>query len=258
MNGALDISYFGLALSLVFIALAGIASLMFQLRLGKELFWGTVRTISQLFLMGIVLRYIFAFDQWYLVVAVFALMIFFASHIAKGRVKPATTPIFLPVFLSMLLSYMLVTFFVVAVIVKVRPWYTATYFIPIGGMIIGNSISAVALSLERLFGELNKRRDEILLYFCLGATYQQASADMFRSAIRAGMIPSITSMMGVGIVWLPGMMTGQILAGADPLIAVKYQIMVMLMLVGSTATASVLVIWWVRKRCFTQDHRLRR
>jgi putative ABC transport system permease protein len=208
--------------------------------------------------MGFVLRYVFAFDQWYLVVAVFGVMILFAAHIARGRVRASPVPVFLPVFLSMLLSYMLVTFVVVAVIVQARPWYHPVYFIPIGGMIIGNSISAVAISLERLFGELKKRREEIELYFCVGANYREASADIFRSAIRAGMIPSITAMMGVGIVWLPGMMTGQILAGADPLVAVKYQIMVMLMLVGSTAVASVLVVWMVRKKCFTADDRMKR
>ena len=258
MNATQDISYAALALSLVFVAGAGVASLMFQLKLGKDLFWGTVRTIAQLFLMGFVLRYVFAFDQWYLVVAVFGVMILFAAHIARGRVRASPVPVFLPVFLSMLLSYMLVTFVVVAVIVQARPWYHPVYFIPIGGMIIGNSISAVAISLERLFGELKKRREEIELYFCVGANYREASADIFRSAIRAGMIPSITAMMGVGIVWLPGMMTGQILAGADPLVAVKYQIMVMLMLVGSTAVASVLVVWMVRKKCFTADDRMKR
>jgi putative ABC transport system permease protein len=257
MNGAQDISFIGLALSLVFVGGAGLASLMLQLKLGKDLFWGTVRTVAQLFLMGFVLRYVFAFDRWYLVVAVFAVMIFFAARIAKGRVKSAPVAVFVPVFASMLLSYMLVTFFVVAVIVQARPWYHPMYFIPIGGMIIGNSITAVAVSLDRFFGALKKQREEIELFFCLGATYRQASAPVFREAIRAGMIPSITAMMGVGIVWLPGMMTGQILAGADPLAAVKYQIMVMLMLVGSTAIASILVVWLVRRECFTTDDRLK-
>ena len=256
MSGAMDITWTGLALSLVFVIVGGIASLMFHLRLGKDLFWGAVRTVAQLFLMGFVLRYIFAFDRWYLVVAVFGIMILIAAQIAKGRVHTATVPVYLPVAVSMLLSYMLVTYFVVALIVQARPWYHPVYFIPLGGMVIGNSISAVAISLERLFGELRNRAAEVELYFCLGANYRQASADMFRDAVRAGMIPSITSMMGVGIVWLPGMMTGQILAGADPLVAVKYQVMVMFMLVGSTAITSVLAVWFVRRKCFSHDDRI--
>jgi putative ABC transport system permease protein len=156
----------------------------------------------------------------------------------------------------MLLSYMTVSYVVVELIVQARPWYMPEYFLPIGGMVIGNSMNAIAISLDRLFNELLRRRGEVELHVCLGATGAQASADMFRDAVRAGMIPSINSMMGVGLVFIPGMMTGQILAGSDPMVAVKYQIMVMLMLVGSTAIGSVLVISLVRRRCFDRDHRL--
>jgi putative ABC transport system permease protein len=85
---------------------------------------------------------------------------------------------------------------------------------------------------------------------CLGADYKEASHDMHQEAIRAGMIPSINSMMAVGLVFIPGMMTGQILAGADPLIAIRYQIIVMVMLVGSTAIGSFIVVSLVRRRCF--------
>ncbi len=123
-------------------------------------------------------------------------------------------------------------------------------------MVIGNSMNAIAISIDRLFSDLLRRRGEVELLLCLGATGGEASADMFRDAVKAGMIPSINSMMGVGLVFIPGMMTGQILAGSDPLVAVKYQIMVMLMLVGSTAIGSVLVVSLVRRRCFSPDHRM--
>ena len=91
---------------------------------------------------------------------------------------------------------------------------------------------------------------------CLGADYKEASQDMFRNAMRAGMIPSINSMRGVGIVFIPGMMTGQIPAGADPVQAIRYQIIVMVMLVGSTAIGSLLVVYLVRKLCFGSGERL--
>jgi putative ABC transport system permease protein len=256
LTGALDIGYPQLALSLLFILVGGLASLRLRLGLERELIWGTVRTISQLALMALVLTWVFKVQLWYVVIAIYALMILFAARIIRGRVPSTTVRYFIPTFVSMLLSYMLVSYFVVDVIVQVRPWYRPEYFLPIGGMVIGNSMNAIAISLDRLFNELLRRRGEVELLLCLGATGKEASSSMFRDAVKAGMIPSINSMMGVGLVFIPGMMTGQILAGADPLIAVKYQIMVMLMLVGSTASGSVLVVSLVRRRCFSADHRL--
>ena len=128
--------------------------------------------------------------------------------------------------------------------------FTAQQIIPIAGMVIGNSMNAMAISLERLLGDLRGRRGEVEMQLCLGADYREASQDIFRDAMRAGMIPSINSMMAVGVVFIPGMMTGQILAGADPVSAIRYQIVVMVMLVGSTALGSLLVLSLVRRRCF--------
>jgi putative ABC transport system permease protein len=257
MNTVHDIGVVELSLALGFILLAGLASLKLKLGLGRDLLWGTVRTIAQLALMGFVLRFIFDLNQWYVVLGVYTVMIFFAARIARSRVKVRSIPVFMPTFVTMLVSYMIVTFIVTSGIVGAVPWYEPKYFIPLGGMIIGNSMSAIAISLERMMVDLKNKHDEVELLMCLGADYMQASASIFRDAVKAGMLPSITAMMGVGIVALPGMMTGQILAGSDPLVAVKYQIMVMLMLVGSTAIGSVLVTYLVRGRCFDDGERLK-
>jgi len=254
--GIIDIGYWGLISSLFFVLLAGISSVILQLGLHRDILWGTVRTISQLFLMGFILRYVFQLDSPWPVLLIFAGMTFFAARIIAGRVKNKEIPFMVPTVISMMLSYMLVTIIVTAIIIQVKPWYEPSYFIPLGGMIIGNSMNAIAISLERLFGDLDKQREIIELYLSLGANYREASADIFRQAISAGLIPSINSMMGVGIVFIPGMMTGQILAGTDPLVSVKYQIVVMLMLVGSTALSSTLVAYLVRRRCFSADQRL--
>lgn len=252
----IDISYFGLLLSLSFVLLAGISSVVLQLNLHWDVLWGTVRTISQLFLMGFILKYVFQLESPWPVLLIFSGMIFFAARIIAGRVKNKEVPFMVPTVISMFISYMTVTIMVTGIIIQVKPWYEPSYFIPLGGMIVGNSMNAIAISLERLFGDLHKQREIIELYLSLGADYREASDDIFRKAISAGMIPSINSMMGVGIVFLPGMMTGQILAGADPLVSVKYQIVVMLMLVGSTAIGCILVTLLVRRRCFSADHRL--
>lgn len=248
----IDISYGQLLISLLFVVMAGFASIRLQLNLEHDIFWGTVRTFAQLFIIGYVLKYIFKIDNAYLILLVFTGMIFFAAYTIRGRVKEKSIPYFIPTFLSMFMSYMLVTITVTALIVQVEPWYKPQYFIPLGGMVIGNSMTAIAIALERIFADVRRRRDEIELYLCLGANHQEATAQILREAIKAGMIPSINSMMAVGIVFLPGMMTGQILAGADPVVSIKYQIMVMLMLVGSTAIGSIIIAYIARSLCFNK------
>ena len=117
-------------------------------------------------------------------------------------------------------------------------------------------MTAISISLERLFSDLKARRAEVEMKLALGAEYREASQDILRGAIKAAMIPSINSLMAVGLVSLPGMMTGQILSGTDPLIAIRYQIVVMLMLVASTAIGAVIVTGLVRRRCFSTGQRL--
>jgi putative ABC transport system permease protein len=183
-------------------------------------------------------------------------MIFWAAQTIRGRVKEKQVRIFAPTFISMVISYMIVAITVTAGIVQIRPWYTPQYFIPLGGMIIGNSMNAISIALDRMFSDLRNRRDEIELAFCLGATYQEATRDILRDVIKAGMIPSINALMTVGLVSLPGMMTGQILAGQEPQSAIKYQIVVMLMLVASTAIGCTIIVQVVRRLCFTKAHQI--
>ena len=254
-----EIAHIGLgqlAIGLVFVLVAGIASLCHALKLERDLIIGTVRTFAQLFLLGYVLKFIFKLDNPLLVLAVFAFMIFFAGWEIRNRVKEKQISYFWPLFASMTISYMVVSYVVTAVLVNVDPWWKPQYFIPLGGMVIGNSMNATAIALERLLGDLRKRRLEVEAMLCLGADYREATKNVLRDAMRAGMIPSINAMMGAGVVFIPGMMTGQILAGANPVQAVRYQIIVMIMLVGSTAIGSLLVVYLVRRLCFGSGERL--
>lgn len=252
----IDIGFMELCFGLFFILLAGIASFAHALKLEKDLFIGTVRTFAQLFLLGYILKIIFDIDQMPVVLLVFLFMIFFAAWTIYGRIREKEIPFFLPTFFSMTISFFFVTVMVTAVIVGVKPWWKAQYFIPIGGMVIGNSMNAISISLERLLGDLRSKRKEIEMKLCHGADYKEASQDLVTSAMRAGMIPSINSMMAVGMVFIPGMMTGQILAGANPVEAIKYQIVVMVMIVGATTMGTLSVVLIVRKLCFSKGHQL--
>ena len=252
----IEISPLQLALCLIFVLIAGTGSVVFKLRLEKDLAWGTVRTFAQLFLVGYVLKFVFRLHDPYLVLLLFLWMIFWAAQTIRGRIQEKEVRFFLPTFISMTASYTVVTLLVTSAVVQVKPWYTPQYFIPLGGMIVGNSMNAITISLERLLSDIRKRRDEIELALSLGATYQEATGDLLRDVVKAGMIPSINALMSVGLVSLPGMMTGQILAGADPMTAIKYQIVVMLMLVAATAIGTIFVVHVVRRRCFTKAHQM--
>ncbi len=251
-----DISLWRLALGLGFVVAIGVTSLIHHLHLVKDLAIGAVRTVVQLFALGYVLKYVFALDSVWLVLGVFGVMTTFAAQIVRGRLAERQISLFWPLAISMLLSYSLTSILVTGVVVGVSPWWTPQYFIPLAGMVIGASMNAIAVALERLLGDLRKQRAEVELKLCLGADSKEASRSIVRDAMRAGMIPSINSMMAAGVVFIPGLMTGQILAGMDPLVAIRYQIVVMLMLVGSTGLGTLMVIVLARRRCFGPGQQL--
>lgn len=248
--GALEIDLFELAIASLFVLGAGAISVWGRLGLGRPLLIGAVRCVVQLSAMGYVLRLIFGVSSAWLVFIIFGIMVVFALRIVKTNVAERRIPFAMPAFLTMLTVYALISALVSGVIVGAHPFWHPQYFIPLAGMVTGNAMTALGLSLDRLFSELAARRDEVEMQLCLGATAAEASSQIFREALKAGMMPSINSLAGVGLVFLPGMMTGQILSGEDPLLAIRYQIVVMFMLVAATAFTVTLVLAVVRNRCF--------
>ncbi|UCH80556.1 MAG: iron export ABC transporter permease subunit FetB [Nitrospiraceae bacterium] len=253
----INIPWLHVSITTLFIVGAGLCSIYLKLGLERDLLIGTVRTFLQLGLLGYVLKAIFSISNPVAVFLLFSLMIFFAARIISGRVMEKRVPYFLPVLASMFLSYMLINMFVMSLIINVKPWYYPVYFIPVGGMIIGNSMNAVSLSINSWFEGLKKDRDRVELFLSLGADPQESTIINFKESVKTGMIPSINALMSVGIVSIPGMMSGQILAGTDPLIAVKYQVIIMLILAGSTAITTVLALFIVRRLSFSGNHQLR-
>jgi putative ABC transport system permease protein len=253
----INISWINVSIATLFIVAAGLCSIYLKLGLERDLLIGTIRTFLQLALLGYVLKAVFSVNDPLVVMLLFSVMIFFAAKIISGRVKEKSVPYFLPVLASMFLSYMIINMFVMSIIVKVKPWYYPVYFIPVGGMIIGNSMNAISLSINAWFEGLKKDRDRVELFLSLGATPKESTDHNFMGSIKSGMIPSINALMSVGVVSIPGMMTGQILAGTDPLIAIKYQVIIMLILVGSTALSTVLALTIVRRLSFTKSHQLK-
>ena len=253
----IDIAWIDVSIATLFIVAAGLCSIYLKLGLERDLLIGTFRTFLQLALLGYVLKTVFSINDPLVIILLFSCMIFFAAKIISGRVKEKRVSYFLPVLASMFLSYMIINMFVMSIIIKVEPWYYPFYFIPIGGMIIGNSMNAISLSINTWFEGIKKERDRVELFLSLGASPQESTDPNFIESVKSGMIPSINALMSVGIVSIPGMMTGQILAGTDPLIAIKYQVIIMLILVGSTALSTVLALHIVRRLSFTKNHQLK-
>ncbi len=252
-GGVIVIGWWQLALATVFVVVTGVISLRLSLGVEKDLAIATVRTYLQLLALGLVLGWVFAHSQWWLVIAILLVMIATAAQIILRRSPDAPKGVYISSFVSMLVTGFVVTFVVTGAIIQVSPWYRADYVIPIAGMVLGNSMNGIALALERVFADLDSRAEEILALTALGASTWEAAFPSVRSALRAGLMPTINSMAAVGIVFIPGMMAGQILAGADPLAATGYQIVVMLMVAAATALGSVLAVRWTYKRRVTAD-----
>jgi putative ABC transport system permease protein len=236
-----------------FVIFVGVVSIRLSLGITKDLAIATVRTYVQLLALGFILRWVFGVNSPWLVVGIILLMVTFAARILVTRSPDAPPGIFGSAFVSMALTGFIVTFSVTGVIVQVEPWYLPQYVIPLAGMVIGNSMTGVALALERVFSDMDAREDELLALTALGATPWEAAHGSVRLALRAGLIPTINSMAAAGLVFIPGMMAGQILAGADPVTATGYQIVVMLMVAAATAIGSVVALLLTYHRRFTPD-----
>ena len=253
----LDLTLIDLTVAVGLVLIAIGVSRWHRTGLARSFAVGALRTVLQLTIVGYLLVYIFAIDRWYLVVGALFLMLAIASKSAVDRQDSKPAGLFGITGAALLLGSGLTLIYVSVMVVHVDPWYNPRYLIPLFGMILGNGMNAAALAADRLAGEMETRSAEIEAYLALGASSIRAAREPVRLALRASMIPTVNSLMVVGIVSLPGMMTGQIIAGADPLIAIRYQIVVMFMLASAVALSAVVVVLGYRRTFFTAAEQLR-
>lgn len=252
----IHISNFNLAFATVLILVTLLVSLKERLGLEKDLLIGAVRTFVQLTLVGYILQFIFDTRRWYWVILALAIMITVAGWNALKRQKVRWRRLFWILTTGITFGGVLILAIVIGFVLRVRPWYLPQYIIPLAGMIIGNSMVGAALAANRLSTDIQGHRREIELALSLGATARQAVNPYLRDALKTAMMPTISSMMTVGIVQLPGMMTGQIIAGTNPNSAVRYQVVVMYMIAAATAITVMTVALWLYRCYFTTSHQL--
>jgi len=246
-----------LGVSALLVVVAGIVSVAFSLRVERQLAIAACRTVIQLLLIGYVLRIVFEMESALALVPVVLMMVGAASLAAVGRLSRSFPGAAVQAFFTLTLCGVLTTLLVTGAIINVKPWYQPRYLVPLLGMVLGNALTGVSLCLDSLLERLDRGRAEVEADLALGATRWEAARDHVREGVRRGLIPIVNAMMVVGLVSLPGMMTGQILAGEDPFEAVKYQIVVMFMIAGGTAMACSLGALFAYRRLFTFEHRLK-
>ena len=259
MQGPLiELSLWQISLAALLVVLSAAISLAMRLGLHRRLLWAAVRCVVQLTLLGLVLRWVFAPGrQWYVVVSLGLAMTLVAGVVAVGRNERRYAGMFLDSVLSIWACAWLVVAVALVVVVRPEPWYLPRYAIPLLGMILHSTLNGVSLGLDRFTREVSERRPEIETLLALGATRAEAAREPVQQAIRTGMIPMINAMMVMGIVSMPGMMTGQLLAGVDPMLAIGYQIIIVFFLAAASSLGTFGAVLLGYRRLFTSDHQYR-
>lgn len=257
-NKIMDLSILQLSLSYISVLILLIIFKSRGIRREKEIMIATVRMTIQLTLMGYVLMYVFNNPSWWLTSIMILIMVSFAVYNALKRVKKKTSKELKKIIgLSMILGSLMTAAFFIIIVLKTEPWFNPQYFIPITGMIIGNSMTGISLAANRLCNDMEDKKSIIENSLMLGATPKEAVREIVNDSFDSAILPTMNNMLTMGIVSLPGMMTGQILSGTFPLTAIKYQIGIMLAILGSTALTVVLFVTLGSKTFFTEDNRLK-
>lgn len=230
-------SYLTLSFALVFVLIPVLLSKTLKLELEKDITIATVRSIIQLLIVGYILT--FVFESEYLIYTIFMVMLMIGAATQNARKKGASIQgitwklIITFIFVEVLTQGILLGFN----IVPAEP----QYIIPISGMVVGNSMVLSILFLNRFTAEVEARQDETELILSLGGTPKQAIHTSLITSIKASMIPTIESQKTIGLVQLPGMMSGQIIAGADPVQAVQFQLLILFLLLSTAAVTSIML-----------------
>jgi putative ABC transport system permease protein len=253
VNPSIDVSLGEVAASLALVAVAIAVSLWRRADLAEDIGIAVVRSIVQLTAIGYVIQAIFDEDSLLLVLALIAVMIVFGALQARQRAKRVPHSL-VPLLIALSAAAAGTLGLVVALgIFAPEP----RYLVPVGGMVIGNAMTAAAVALNRLGDEMHDRGREIEATLALGATSTQAALPTVRRSLRSGMITLVDSTKTTGLIFFPGTMVGMLLAGADPVDAVRLQLILLYTLLGSVAIAALIATTLAYRNFFTAAHQLR-
>lgn len=248
-----SISLGEVAASLALVAIAAAVSLWRRAGLEQDIGLAVLRSFLQLVAVGYVIQAIFDSDSLWLVALLLVVMVAFGSATAHGRAKGVPRALG-PIVFALAVAAAVTLGLVLALgVFEAQP----RYLVPVGGMVIGNSMTATAVALNRLADEVHGWRGQIEASLALGASARQASQGLVTRSLRSGMIPLIDSTKTTGVVFFPGTMVGMLIAGAEPIDAVRLQLILLWVLLGSVALASLIAVALGARGFFTAAHQLR-
>ena len=257
MNGPIELSVADLAAAAALLLIHGALSAWLGLGLERKLLVAALRTVVQLTLLGYLLVPVLTWDEPGLVLLLCCAMVAVGAREAVRRVQRRYRGIGAVALGSLALSGGTTAVLATAVLVAVDPWWSPRYLIPLLGMILGNGLTGIGLGLDRCLDGLHRGRGGVEVLLARGATRWEAARPVAAEAIRTGLIPILNSMSVVGLVSIPGMMTGQILGGTDPIAASRYQILILFLIAGATALGTAVAVGASVVALFDADHRLR-
>ena len=253
-----ELNIIDLLIAAALVLALALLSIRLQMKIGRQLIIAAIRTAVQLTLIGLVLKVLFenATLLWVSLLAFFMLFVAGREVMMRQERRFKGWWGYAAGTFSMFVSSFAITVFALVVILGNDPWYAPQYAIPLLGMLLGNTMNGIAISMDRLTHAAWEQRDIIEARLMLGESWDQAISDYRRQAVRSGMIPIINAMAAAGIVSLPGMMTGQILAGALPVDAVKYQILIMFLISAGTGLGTLAAVSVGSRHLFDERQRL--
>ena len=257
MNTA-DISISGLIFGLLLILPSMLIIWKLKLGFNKKLIISVMRMLIQLGFVAFYLKYIFLLDNAFINLAYVFMMVLFAAFSGIRNSNLRIKILLLPTFLSMLAPTLFTLIYFNAAIVQLDNIFRADVFIPIAGLMLGNILKSNIVALKTFFNAARKEEKTYFYLLAAGATKNEAARPFLKEAIRTAMAPNIATMATVGLVSLPGVMTGQILGGSDPILSVKYQIMVMLIIFFTSLLSNVLQLLFTVHQGFDKHDKLKR
>jgi putative ABC transport system permease protein len=253
MIAAIHLTLAQVAAALALVAIAAAVSIWQHAELERDIAVATIRSFIQLTAIGYVIKFIFDENNLIFVFALIAAMVLFGALTARHRAGKVPHA-FWPLLIALALAGVTTLAVVVALgVFKAK----ARYLVPVGGMVIGNAMTAAAVALNRLGDDVHDNTAQIEATLALGATATQAMRPIIRRSLRSGMIPLIDSTKTTGLIFFPGTMVGMLLAGAAPIDAVRLQLILLYVLLGSVALAALTAVLLAYRNFFTQAHQLR-
>ncbi|MBC2579349.1 ABC transporter permease [Clostridium sp. DJ247] len=257
MEKVIDLQIWQIAAAYIFVLILLLIVRAKGINREKEIIISSIRMSLQLILTGYILVYLFDNpNPIYTIIAIATMEVFSIYSIIKSIKFKVSKDIKRLIATSMILGTLVSLLFFIFVVLNLKPWYDPRYLVPIVGMLIGNSMTGISLGVTRLVDGMNSQRYLVEAALMLGATPKMASKQIVDNAFDSAILPTINSMVGMGIVFLPGMMTGQILSGTSPITAIEYQIAIMLGILGSVGLTVIIFVQLGYKTFFNKEDQL--